>query len=339
MPLIVLWVVILVVPQSANAGFFSELVHLFYPSNESKPTDEGAGPAISMPILGSRPSAAPQMSFSGTGGIAPEPDPSVTSSMDSALVGSRNPLGTISVAANDEILIYTVIAGDTPSSIADRFSISLNTLLWSNNISNPNLVKVGDELVILPVSGVQYEVKKGDTVDTIAKKLKGDAAEIRIFNGLAIDETLKVGDILIIPDGELTPQSPSTGFSNIQIIPRGLPEYIGYYMRPILGGRKSRGIHGYNGVDLADSCGLPVFASAQGTAIIARSSGWNGGYGKYIVMSHPNGTQTLYAHLSNLIASVGQRVSQGSIIGAIGTTGNSTGCHAHFEVRGAKNPF
>jgi len=110
-------------------------------------------------------------------------------------------------------------------------------------------------------------------------------------------------------------------------------------MRPIFGGRRSRGIHGYNGIDLADSCGSPVVTSAPGTVIILRSSGWNGGYGKYIVVTHPNGTQTLYAHLSSVLASVGQFVAQGSQIGNIGSTGNSTGCHVHFEIRGAKNPF
>ena len=117
-------------------------------------------------------------------------------------------------------------------------------------------------------------------------------------------------------------------------------------MRPIVGGRNARatranphGLHGFNGVDLANSCGLPVSAAAAGTIIIVRTSGWNGGYGKYIVVTHPNGVQTLYAHLSTIQTNVGEQVAQGTPIALIGSTGNSTGCHVHFEVRGAKNPF
>jgi len=84
---------------------------------------------------------------------------------------------------------------------------------------------------------------------------------------------------------------------------------------------------------------LPVFASAEGRVLITRFSGWNGGYGRYVVISHPNGTQTLYAHLQALTVNAGDVVAKGNVIGAIGSSGNSTGCHVHFEVRGARNPF
>lgn len=266
-----------------------------------------------------------------------EEDIDLVVTQDNALVSTRNPLGTIPRSPSDQILVYIVQPGDTPGAIADEFGISLNTLLWANNIRSAKAIKVGDELVILPVTGVQYEVKRGDTLEGIARKFRGDAAEIVSFNGLGIGEPLEAGTIIIIPDGELvippTPAArPSTRFA-------GLPEHKGYYLRPIVGGRRSRGIHGFNGVDLADSCGSLVLASAGGTIIVTRTSGWNGGYGKYLVLSHPNGTQTLYAHLSGILASAGQIVSQGAQIAAIGSTGNSTGCHVHFEIRGAKNPF
>ena len=266
-----------------------------------------------------------------------EEDVDLVITQDNALVSTRNPLGTIPRLTSDQILIYTVQPGDTPGAIAEEFGISLNTLLWANNIRSAKTIKVGDELIILPVTGVQYEVKRGDTLEGIAKKFRGDAAEIVSFNGLAIGEPLETGTIIIIPDGELiippTPAArPSTRFA-------GLPEHKGYYLRPIIGGRRSRGIHGFNGIDLADPCGSPVLASAGGTIIVVRSSGWNGGYGKYLVLTHPNGTQTLYAHLSAILAGIGQTVNQGAQIAAIGSTGNSTGCHVHFEIRGARNPF
>lgn len=110
-------------------------------------------------------------------------------------------------------------------------------------------------------------------------------------------------------------------------------------MRPLRGGVKSQGIHGYNGIDIAAPVGTPILASADGAVILARTSGYNGGYGLYVVIKHNNGTQTLYAHMSRVNVSVGQTVTQGEVIGAVGNTGRSTGPHIHFEVRGARNPF
>ncbi len=259
---------------------------------------------------------------------------------DSALVAFQNPAGTLPPEGNSQgnIFVYTVKKGDTPSKIAETFGITLNTLLWANDIKNSSSIQVGDELIILPISGVQYTVKKGDTIDSIAKKFKGDAAEIMSFNGLAVNESLEPGTALIIPDGEMASPPSQPGRAQPSRF-AGLPSYIGYYLRPILGGRKTQGIHGYNGVDVATSCGEPVYASAAGSVIISRRAGWNSGYGEYVVLSHQNFTQTLYAHLSQVFVSPGQTVSQGSIVGLVGSTGRSTGCHVHFEVRGARNPF
>jgi murein DD-endopeptidase MepM/ murein hydrolase activator NlpD len=185
---------------------------------------------------------------------------------------------------------------------------------------------------------VQHTVKKGDTPASIAKLYKADVDEIVSYNAFTEGAKLVAGDVVIVPDGELTPPPTLRGPTSV---PRGTggPEYAGYYLRPSLGGRKTQGLHGYNGVDLATFYGAAVFASAKGQIIIARANGYNGGYGSYVVVSHPNGTQTLYAHLSTVIVSEGQEVLQGQVIGAIGSSGKSTGPHLHFEVRGAKNPF
>jgi murein DD-endopeptidase MepM/ murein hydrolase activator NlpD len=113
-----------------------------------------------------------------------------------------------------------------------------------------------------------------------------------------------------------------------------------WMIKPINGAVRTQGIHGYNAVDLAAPVGTPIYAAAEGTVIIANSNGaWNGGYGNYVVIKHANGAQTLYAHMSSVLVSVGESVSQGVQIGAVGMTGKSTGAHLHFEVRGAKNPF
>lgn len=320
-----------------HAGLFSSLINFITGNNDvnSENSQQTTVSSVSLPLLGSR-GVPPQLD--GVGGPADTLNIALPSTQDSALIAPRNPLGIFIGPYNDRILLYTVQPGDTPGTIAKSFGISLNTLLWANNIKNPDLIRVGDELIILPVSGIQYEVQAGDTIESIAEKFKGDVFEIIAFNGLAIKETLKVGTTIIIPDGELAlPSAPPDSVSRPQV--SSLPVYSGYYLRPILGGRRSRGIHGFNAVDLAQSCGSPILAAAEGTIILARSSGWNGGYGRYVIMSHPNGTQTLYAHVDTILVRPGQYVSQGSQIATVGTTGNSTGCHLHFEVRGAKNPF
>ncbi len=99
----------------------------------------------------------------------------------------------------------------------------------------------------------------------------------------------------------------------------------------------TQGIHGHNGVDLASSLGAPIYAAADGEVIIARSGGWGGGYGTYVVIKHSNGMQTLYGHMSSISVSVGERVAKGSRIGGMGNTGDSSGVHLHYEVRGGSN--
>ncbi|MEK7451508.1 MAG: M23 family metallopeptidase [Patescibacteria group bacterium] len=102
------------------------------------------------------------------------------------------------------------------------------------------------------------------------------------------------------------------------------------------------GLHNNNAVDIANSCGTPVYAAAEGLVIETASNGWNSGYGAYVKIEHPNGAKTVYAHLGKTAVSEGKYVNQGKLIGNIGNTGNThgpTGCHLHFEVRGAENPL
>ncbi|TSC86986.1 MAG: peptidase M23 family protein [Parcubacteria group bacterium Gr01-1014_8] len=275
-----------------------------------------------------------------------DPNPSkgggdVTVVDDSALLPDEGPSGTIAdivKTKNQSISIYVVQEGNTLSEIAEMFDVSMNTIKWANDISASGTIRVGQTLTILPVTGIKYKVKKGDTLASIAKVFHGDADEIANFNGIAAS-SLTLGDEIIIPDGELasaprvaTPKLSASGGSSAQ--------YAGYYLRPIVGGIRSQGIHGYNGVDLAAPAGTPILASAPGDVIVSKGTGWNGGYGEYVVIKHDNGTQTLYAHASSLIIGVGQHVVQGQVIGYVGSTGRSTGAHVHFEIRGGpRNPF
>lgn len=232
-----------------------------------------------------------------------------------------------------QISVYVVREGDTLGEIAAMFGVSTNTIVWANDLKNKTL-KVGQELVILPISGVRHTVKSGDTLQSISKRYNADLDDILTYNDIPANAKLTVGETIIIPDGVVASAStvvaPSRSAQTVA---------SGYFIRPLVGGRKSQGIHGYNGVDIAASVGTSIRASADGTVILARTAGYNGGYGLYVVIKHSNGTQTLYAHMSQVNVTVGETVKQGEVIGAVGNTGRSTGPHLHFEVRGARNPF
>ncbi len=259
-----------------------------------------------------------------------------------ALLPDAGPSGTIADIEDvqgTEISTYVVRKGDTVSSIAKMFDVSANTILWANDLKRGSTLREGETLVILPVSGIQHTVVKGDTLASIAKKYKGNIDEIVLYNVLSENAALAIGDVIVVPNGEIiTPVVPTAGGS--ARVKTNLPSYGGYYAYPLAGaGHKTQGVHGYNGVDIGAPTGTPIYAAAAGEVIIARNYGWNGGYGQYVVIKHANGTQTLYAHMSQAVAFVGQSVVQRQLIGYVGNTGRSTGAHLHFEVRGAKNPF
>lgn len=286
----------------------------------------------------------------------PNPDKGLGDSIhtsDNAMLAYAGPSGTTadieSSTPPDRISVYVVRKGDTLSEIAAMFNVSVNTIIWANNLSGPGSAHVGDTLIILPISGVKRTIVKGDTLASIAKKYSADANEIAQFNGLDPQASLVVGSTIIIPGADagsvsvkVTPARKSSGSVKV-----GSEPYLGgsgssqpgYYSNPVPGARITQGLHGWNGIDFGAARGTPIRAAAEGTVIIARSSGWNGGYGKYVVITHSNGTQTLYSHLSSVIVSAGQSVGSGQNIGYIGSTGLSTGVHLHFEVRGAANPF
>ncbi len=285
-----------------------------------------------------------------------------------ALVPSVGPSGSIADIDNKPsstaISTYVVHPGDTLSEIADLFNVSINTIVWANDLGTKPIIQPGETLVILPISGVNYTVKKGDTLASIVKKYGGSNKdqtdqinEIMEYNDLPSISSLAVGDTIIIPDGALdtsitqyisTPSKSSKGLAangTSPLIPGDSgpvapgPYAGGYYACPVHGSWLSQGLHGHNAVDLALGVGNPIYAAADGTVIIGRTGGWNGGYGTYVVISHPNGTETLYAHARKLFVTAGEKVTQGEKIAEIGVTGETTGPHLHFEVRGAANPF
>jgi len=153
---------------------------------------------------------------------------------------------------------------------------------------------------------------------------------------LPADGAIAADDILIIPDGEI--YIPVSVYVSAPNYLNTLKTIDGYFITPITG-RNWGILHPNNAVDIANSCGTPIYATAAGSVTVSDAVGWNGGYGKYVKIKHPNGIDTLYAHNSQNLVTVGDAVKQGQLIALVGTTGRSTGCHLHFEVRGARNPF
>jgi murein DD-endopeptidase MepM/ murein hydrolase activator NlpD len=319
-----------IILNSADAGFLSFLGKLLG-SDETSPSQSQNSqniPLLHAPLNSSLPAALGGGDITIVGQDTLFPD-----------VGPEGSLADIKdKVPPDRISTYMVQEGDTLTEIAKMFGVSVNTILWANNIGRYDVLKVGQVITILPVPGIQCEVKAGDTIESIAARCKGDVNEIRQFNNLSPNHPLVVGMKLIVPDGE-APIPPSTNVPRGQYRGGSGPYYASYYIRPIVGGRKSQGLHGYNAVDLAAPCGTPILASHSGDVIMSRSGGWNGGYGNFIIIDHPNGTQTLYAHISSSIVGTGWHVVQGQVIGYIGVSGNTTGCHVHFEVRGAAQPI
>jgi LysM repeat protein len=274
-----------------------------------------------------------------------------------ALLPADGPSGTLAdieeQPQSSQISVYTVRSGDTLSGIAHMFGVTANTIIWANDIKG-RLIHPGDMLIILPITGIRHTVTKGETLASIAKTYKGDAAEIASYNEITAGSALAVGSVIIIPNGEVAAPAAapsSSGASSVKKTSSGTtavlhdaggPDYSGYYHWPLLAGAGilTQGLHGYNAVDIGAPKNTPIVAAADGTVIIAKNNGaWNGGYGNYVVIQHPNGTQTLYAHATQVLAAVGDQVSQGQTIALVGETGEATGYHVHFEVRGAKNPF
>lgn len=253
-------------------------------------------------------------------------------------------LFSASINTRTGLMEYEVKEGDNPGKIAETFGITTNTLLWANDLSGKSYIKPGQKLVILPVSGVKHEVKAGDTISSLVKKYGGQEEKVIAFNNLPPDGSLKVGSILIIPDGRMpvtsTPRPSGSVYTGVN-----LPNLSGYFVYPAVGYNWGR-LHSVNAIDIANSCGTPIYAAAEGivreAVFVGTCRSCNRGYGLYILIEHPNGTKTRYAHLNKLVVSQGQYVDQRQLIGYMGNTGKVygvTGCHLHFEVHGARNPL
>ncbi len=332
----------LFVPETANAGFFSFISDIGGDEVSAKSIDNSStSNSQNIMLLEAAVNSDPNPHKNDTGAIL---------AYNNALSAEIGPQGTVSELENrvsTNISIYTVREGDSVSKIAQMFDVSVNTIIWANELGKNPTIEEGQTLVILPISGIKYTVKKGDTIKGIIYRYKANIDEVLQYNNLNLSSKLNPGDIIVIPDAEpYITNTPKIIKNRTNEIVENKPHdtngpyYPGYYIKPVNDGYESQGLHGYNAVDLAANIGTPIHAAASGRVISSISNGaWNGGYGNYVIISHNNGTQTLYAHNLKNFVKTGDYVEQGMMIAKVGITGHTTGPHVHFEIRGARNPF
>jgi murein DD-endopeptidase MepM/ murein hydrolase activator NlpD len=274
---------------------------------------------------------------------------------------------TANILKRSEVVSYTVAEGDTLFGVALKFNLHPETILWSNFDAlndNPNLLRIGQTLLVPPADGVIVEVQTGDSIVGLARQyeVRPEVIVAEAWNGLRdMNEPLAIGRLVYMPGGLSEsvvwqlPEPVQVGMTQVQTALGTLTAKVyrvgscGNVAIPALGsgaltfptgssrvsGYNFRGTHG--GIDFGATLGAPIFAADGGTVVFAGDSlnaaGNFVGYGRYVVIDHGNGLQTLYAHNSTLNVSCGQQVVKGEVIALAGSTGKSTGPHSHFEVR------
>jgi len=251
------------------------------------------------------------------------------------------------VRPRESIIDYVIQAGDTVSTIAAQFGISVNTILWENNLTAYSLIRPGKTLTILPMTGVTHSIKRGETLSSISTKYGVEQNEILEANKLGSAEMLAVGKKLIIPGGRrivaAAPAAPSAAAGSLTDLfkPESLKSVVSNKLAwPTVGARITQYYSWrHHAIDIANKTGTPIYACDAGVIEIA---GWGTGYGNQIVIDHGGGRKSRYGHLSKFYVVKGQAVQKGEVIGLMGSTGNSTGPHLHLEyiINGVKyNPL
>jgi murein DD-endopeptidase MepM/ murein hydrolase activator NlpD len=254
------------------------------------------------------------------------------SAPDDVFARAAVPRTIIPERARQEITTYNVVSGDSIYGIANKVGLAPETIMWSNPHleDNPDLLNVGQELVILPLNGVYHQVGGSDTIEGIASTYKTDPQLILDFPLNELDPENPVivpGQWIVVPGGS-KPFVPRTVTAYTGEIPGNATAGSGAFVWPASGNIYQGFWAGHPAVDIAAWPGAPVLAADSGYVIVA---GWdNSGYGFHVVIDHGNGYQTLYAHLQAYYVDAGQNVAKGTQIGEMGSTGFSTGPHLHF---------
>jgi murein DD-endopeptidase MepM/ murein hydrolase activator NlpD len=265
---------------------------------------------------------------------------------------------TIPTRPRVHLITYTVQTGDSVFGIADKFSLKPETILWGNGnvlADNPHRLQPGQILNILPVNGTIHKWSAGENLGKVAEFYQVEASAILewpgnnfdIFN-LDIENTdIDPGTMLIIPGGQrefVDYGPPRIPRDNPAVARTYGPGHCGVIMDGAIGvgsfiwPTTERWISGYDfspgtnhyGIDIAGQTGNPIWAADNGVVVYAGYS--YSGYGNLVVVDHGNEWQSLYAHLDSIYVACGQSVYQGTTIAALGSTGNSSGPHLHFEL-------
>lgn len=225
---------------------------------------------------------------------------------------------------------HTIQEGDTLWDICMKYHVDLEQLKEVNHIDGQNILTIGDQLLIPSGDHPVHIIKTGETLWDVAETFGVSLDELYAMNPGIDAANLKVGNSLALPQG-------TTNRVSVASLPSRGAVVNALFSWPIMGaitsafGWRNSGYH--HGLDISAHIGDPVRAAASGSVSF---TGVQGVYGKMIVIDHPGGRQTAYAHLSEIDVSKGSQVSRGQTIGKVGVTGNSTGPHLHFEVRQAK---
>ena len=270
-------------------------------------------------------------------------EPAVASAGTKAAEGE--PVAVTGPSRIFSIQIYKVLPADNLQTIAARYDLRPETILWANPKleSNPDLLWPGQQLIIPPVDGVMHVVRPGDTLSSLAVKYKVSVEEIVEFplNNLdSANSPINSGRQLIIPNGTKPYVARQVAMYRGPV-PADAVRGSGNFAWPVSGHITQRFWNGHRAIDVGARAGAPIVAADSGYVIKA-SHGWNGGYGRMVMIDHGNGFVSLYAHMHTVYVRQGENVAKGERLGTVGNTGRSTGPHLHFEIRqngAARNPF
>ena len=230
---------------------------------------------------------------------------------------------------------HTVRAGETLSTIAAKYGGNANDIALFNGLADGSALQVGSTIIIpggeVTSTGSSSTTKTAPTKTVTTTTTKKAGTTKTVTSTKAFTGGNSSGENSSV-ECDNTSGNPCHGI--------GGEALRGFFTNPLPGGALvSQGLHGWDAVDLAAPSGTAIHAAASGTVILSDMGGWNGGYGNYVILDNGQGVETLYAHMSETKATVGESVSAGDVIGYVGMTGDATGDHLHFEVRGAQNPF
>lgn len=232
---------------------------------------------------------------------------------------------------------YVVKKGDTLNTVAVAYKSDSSEIANFNNMDIGAALSAGDTIIIPDAEGTltaAEDKKQQDAADAAKKK-----ADEKIAKDKAAKDKLATKKAQLKIKLAATVDSASNSTVAVDDSSQTHGDGTGYFTRPVVGGVRTQGLHGHNGIDLASSYGTPILAAASGQVVVAKTGGWGGGYGNYVVIQHENGMQTLYAHMSEVLVHTGEQVGKSDQVGKMGNSGESTGVHLHFEVRGGRNPF